>query len=203
MGEGEADRKLTDDGWKQTTERRKIANVPGVEPIDFPENRNYERLVERDGGWDHEFLGLHFLAPLPGEEAPLYILMFDRKSLPGPTFRNRITEAKIVTTDYATSMLAATRTKYGEPASLDEGACTSRGGSVVESIPTYEIHYFMEARAYNGGGLQVKIGNACKQSFEIRMEDATFARNTRNRFDAFAKAQLEKAATESTRPVDF
>lgn len=202
MGAEEAVQHLADEGWERMKEQRKIANVPGIEPIEYPGLYHYQRLVERDGHWDHEVLGLHFLAPVPGESAPIYIVTFDRQTHAKPDFRNRITDAAIVTPEYTTSMLAAIKSKYGEPNQLDEGACTSRGG-VVESIPIYELHYYPEARAYGGAGLQVKIGETCRQSFSVRMEDANFSRSVRNRFDAFAKEQLEKASAAGTGKVDF
>jgi len=204
MSESAVRTHLESEGWELKTHRTKIANIPGMDPLEYPDVLVYERRTPKDDYEDFEVIGVHFLAPVPPEEARIYIMTFDRRSVPIGTPANRsINNALTVTPEYSNSMLALVKKKYGEPDAVHEGACETRGGTVVESIPTYEVHYFTNVRAYGDAALVIKIGDACRQRLDMRMEDGDWARWMRKRFADFSQEQLDKVSASSDREVDF
>jgi hypothetical protein len=131
-------------------------------------------------------------------------MTFDRRSVPpGTPATGSMSNGLNVTPEYSNSMLALVKKKYGEPDAVHEGACTSRGGTVVESIPIYEVHYFTNVRSYGDAALVIKIADTCRQRLDMRMEDGDWARWMRQRFTDFSKEQLDKVSASSDREVDF
>jgi len=205
MKESDVRKKLEKDGWKLQTDRKRVENVAGVDPIEFSEVLHYTRETQMEGEFVNETASAHFLAPVPKNEPQAYIIMFNRiTSAQKPRNQNSIASAKQVTSEYSTSMLALAKKKYGKPHEVVENACTTRGGGPISSIPIYEANYYPDVRSYmRTGGMQIKIADGCRQQFAVRIEDSDYAKYLRNKFSEYAQKMQSKTSSSTNRKVDF
>ncbi len=194
MGASEVVKQLTKDGWQQQDQRLTLVELPGLASYEAPEMQVWLREGQEGDAWKSEILAVHYSPALPKQDAQVYLLIFDRRfSDQAYNIQNRIALSRGITADFSIATLAALKSKYGEPPKFDESACVSRGaGSQPQkSIPIYEINYPMGSA--NPKALNAKVGQDCRQSLAIRIEDSMLARTQRQKLEELRAAKTAEA----------